>query len=219
MYRCLLLFSSSFRHVFWVATAHSSLANLSSSSRFVGHLAWTLVFVVPNRYFYWIQFWALCSFGSSSSPEVRYVLGRYYAGRQNIGPNQVLLQIAWGCLSKSSHHLPFQDSQSQMKHPHSIILPLPCFTVGMVFFGLSVFPFFIQTYATSLWPKSYSFVSSDQRTHFQYASFFSRLSLANFSLAWRCLFFRSFSWSAISQSIPVQGFSDHLRWDINPRLG
>ena len=50
------------------------------------------------------------------------------------------------------------------KHPHNIMLPPPCFTVGMVFFGLQAFPFFLQTQRWSLWPNSSIFVSSDQRT-------------------------------------------------------
>lgn len=123
---------------------HFSLANLSSSSRFVSLLAWTLVsvcFVQAS------QGCSLCSFGGSFSPEVRYALGRYHAGRQNIDPNQVLFQTAWGCISKSSLGLPFSlffqpwpDSQFQTHW--NIILPLPCFTLGTVFFGLS---FFLQT--------------------------------------------------------------------------
>lgn len=45
---------------------------------------------------------SLCSFGGSSSPEVRCALDCYLAGRHN----HVLLQIAWGCLSKSCRSLP-----------------------------------------------------------------------------------------------------------------
>ncbi|KAK6319802.1 hypothetical protein J4Q44_G00089090 [Coregonus suidteri] len=30
------------------------------------------------------------------------------------------------------------------KHPHKMMLPPPCFTVGMVFFGLQAYPFFIR---------------------------------------------------------------------------
>ncbi len=57
---------------------------------------------------------------SCSAPVIRYDLGRYHAGRQNVHPTQVLLQTAWGCLSKSSCSLLFswflwrwQDSHLQ----------------------------------------------------------------------------------------------------------
>ncbi len=97
---------------------------------------------------------SLCSFGGSSTPEIRYALSRYHPGSQNIDPNHLLLQIAWGCLSKSSHSLPFswilwpwRDSQFQTHWiiPYSIILPPPCFTLEMMCFGLSICPFLLQT--------------------------------------------------------------------------
>lgn len=67
-----------------------------------------------------------------------------------------------------------------LKHTHSKILPPPCVTVGRVFFGWYASPFFLLTLALS--GQSSSFVSSDQRTRFQYGQSFSRLSLAYFSL-------------------------------------
>ena len=72
------------------------------------------------------------------------------------------------------------------KQPHSIMLPPPCLTVGNVFFGLKASPFFRQTYATSLWPKSSIFISSDQRIDDQNASSLSRWLWANFrrDLVW-----------------------------------
>ena len=45
------------------------------------------------------------------------------------------------------------------KHPHSMMLPPPCFTVGMV-------PGFLQTWHLAFRPKSYILVSSGQRMLF-----------------------------------------------------
>ncbi len=53
---------------------------------------------------------SLCSFGGSSSPGVRYALGHYHAGRQNIDPNHLLLQIAWGVFQNLLVVCHFQDS-------------------------------------------------------------------------------------------------------------
>lgn len=50
------------------------------------------------------------------------------------------------------------------KHPHSILFPSPCLTVGTVFFGLYASPFFLQTYSASIRPNNSNFVSSEQRT-------------------------------------------------------
>ncbi len=50
------------------------------------------------------------------------------------------------------------------KHPQSMMFPPPCFTVGMVFLGLSSFFFFLQTRWVEFIPKSYILVSSDHMT-------------------------------------------------------
>ena len=55
----------------------------------------------------------------------------------------------------------------EAKQPQSIMLPTPCFTVGMVFFGLNVSPTSLQTYFCWLWPKSSILTSSDHKTSFQ----------------------------------------------------
>ena len=69
------------------------------------------------------------------------------------------------------------------KHPHNMMLPPPCFTVGMVFCRLQASPVFLQTYRWSLWPNSSIFVSSDQRTIFQKVRSLSPCAVANRSLA------------------------------------
>lgn len=74
------------------------------------------------------------------------------------------------------------------KQPHSIILPPPCLTVGMVFLGLKASPFLLQTYCWALCPNSSIFVSSDHRTFLQKVLPLSMWSAANFSQALRCCF-------------------------------
>ncbi len=49
------------------------------------------------------------------------------------------------------------------KHPHSMMLPPPCFTVGTVLDRWWAVPGFLHTYRLELRPKSYILVSSDQR--------------------------------------------------------
>ena len=49
------------------------------------------------------------------------------------------------------------------KHPHSMMLPPPCFTVGMVLAWWWAVPGFLQTWRLAFIPKSLIFVSSDQR--------------------------------------------------------
>ena len=73
------------------------------------------------------------------------------------------------------------------KHPHNMMLPSRCFTVGMVFFGVQASPFFLQTKQWSLWPNSSIVVSSDQRTFFQKVWSLSSCAVENRSLyfLWR----------------------------------
>ena len=52
------------------------------------------------------------------------------------------------------------------KHPHSMMLPPPCFTVGMVLAWWWAVPGFLQTWRLAFTPKSSLFVSSDQRILF-----------------------------------------------------
>ncbi len=49
------------------------------------------------------------------------------------------------------------------KHPHSMMLPPPCFTVGTVLDRWWAVPGFLHTYRLELRPKSSILVSSDQR--------------------------------------------------------
>ncbi len=66
------------------------------------------------------------------------------------------------------------------KHPHSMILPPPCFTVGTVLDRWRAVPGFLHTYRLELRPKSSFLVSSDQRILFvtileYFRCFFSKL--------------------------------------------
>ena len=52
------------------------------------------------------------------------------------------------------------------QHPHSMMLPPPCFTVGIVLGRWWAVPGFLHTYRLELMPKSSILVSSDQRILF-----------------------------------------------------
>ncbi len=73
------------------------------------------------------------------------------------------------------------------KHPHNMMLPPPCLTVGMVLWGLCASPARRQTVLVVLWPNSSSFVSSDLMTFLQSSSESSKWLLANLRRCWRCL--------------------------------
>ncbi len=64
-------------------------------------------------------------------------------------------------------HLSLDCNQSSCpcswKHPHSMMLPPPCFTVGTVLDRWWAVPGFLHTYRLELRPKSSILVSSDQR--------------------------------------------------------
>ena len=74
--------------------------------------------------------------------------------------------------------------------PQSIMLPPPCFSVGMVFFWWCAGWFLRQTYLLELWPKSSTLVSSDHNTfsHMLLGDF--RCVFAKCSLAWMFFFVR-----------------------------
>jgi len=82
---------------------------------------------------------------------------------------------------RCSRPVPFSE-----KHPQRMMFPPPCFTVGMVFFGLYSSFFFLQTRRVEFRPKSYIFVSSDHMTFSHSSTGSSRWSLANCRRAWPC---------------------------------
>ena len=67
-----------------------------------------------------------------------------------------------------------------------MMIPPPCFTVGMVFFGCNSAFFVLQTGRAEFLPKSYILVSSDHMTFSQSSSGSSKCSLAKFRRAWTC---------------------------------
>ena len=77
------------------------------------------------------------------------------------------------------------------KHPHSMMLPPPCFTVGMVLPWWWAMPGFLQTWRLAFTPKSSIFVSSDQRILFLMVWKSFRCILANSRRAAMCLLLRS----------------------------
>ncbi len=76
------------------------------------------------------------------------------------------------------------------KHPHSMMLPPPCFTVGTVLDRWWAVPGFLHTYHLELRPKSYILVSSDQRILFVTILESFRCFLANSMRAFMCLALR-----------------------------
>ncbi len=73
------------------------------------------------------------------------------------------------------------------KHPHSMMLPPPCFTVGTVLDRWWAVPGFLHTYCLELRPKSSILVSSDQRNLFVTILESFRCFLANSMRAFMCL--------------------------------
>ncbi len=58
---------------------------------------------------------------------------------------------------------PVRPVPAAEKHPHSMMLPPPCFTFGTILDRWWAVPGFLHTYRLELRPKSYILVSSDQR--------------------------------------------------------
>lgn len=75
-----------------------------------------------------------------------------------------------------------------LKHPHSITLPAPCFTLEMVFFGLSICPFF--KHRQHLYGQRALLLFHLTKRHVSRMHSFSPGCPLNFSLAWKCLLFR-----------------------------
>ncbi len=76
------------------------------------------------------------------------------------------------------------------KHPHSMMLPPPCFTVGTVLDRWWAVPGFLHTYRLELRPKSSILVSSDQIILFVTNLESFRCFLANSMRAFMCLALR-----------------------------
>ncbi len=177
--------ATSFSHLDLGILCHSSLQILSSSVRLDGKRWWTAIFRSLQR----------CSIGFKSG----LWLGHSRTVTELLWSHSfVILAVCLGSLSwalwrrfssriflylaafifpsiATSRPVPAAE-----KHPHSMMLPPPCFTVGTVLDRWWAVPGFLHTYRLELRPKSYILVSSDQRVLFvtileSFRCFFSKL--------------------------------------------
>ncbi len=170
---------------------------------------------------------SLCSFGGSSTPEIKYALSCYHAGRQNIDPNRLLLYIAWGCLTKSSRSLlfswflwPSQDSQFQTHwnihtalHSHISI-----FYSGDRFLWVEHLSLLTPNIGNIYLAKELYFYLIWLKDMLPVYIVVLQVVLQPSVLEVFLLQKRSFSWSATSQSNLVRASRVRLHWDINLRL-
>ena len=122
--------------------------------------------------------------------------------------------MSWDVASIYPHH--FTSSKCNLfcevhqslppaaKHPHNMLMPPPCFTVGMVFFRLQATPFLLQTNRWSFLPNSSIFVSSDQRTFLRRYDLCPHVQLQTVV----CLFYGGFGAVASSLLISLSGYVD-----------
>ena len=141
---------------------HSSMQISFNLARFLGFLWWTCFFNVPQRFSiglrsgdllgHWrtlvfflvnrFDFKLAVSFGSLTCWNVSFRL-----------PPCIKI---WWCMAPSIFPSTLWSAPLSCaeKQPQVIILPHPCFTVGMVFFGSYAVPFFLQTWGVALDPIS-----------------------------------------------------------------
>ena len=106
------------------------------------------------------------------------------------------------------------------KQLHSIILPAPCLTVGLVFLGLKASPSLLQTNCCALWPNNLVFVSGYHRFFLQVFSL-SIWSAANYSRALRCHVW-SKGWFPAQQPLSMLMLHTHTHtaysghWHLSP---
>ncbi len=218
--------ATSFSHLDLGILCHSSLQILSSSVRLVGKRWWTAIFRSLQR----------CSIGfksglwlghsrtvtellwSHSFVILAVCLGSLSCWKVNLRPSlrswalwrrflsRISLYLATFIFPSiaTSHPVPAAE-----KHPHSMMLPPPGFTVGTVLDRWWAVPGFLHTYCLELRPKSFILVSSDQRILFFTILESFRCFLANSMQAFMCLALRR-GFSAISAIKPrlVEGCSD-----------
>ncbi len=100
-----------------------------------------------------------------------YALGCCRSERWSSSSSSAIYKEAWRFCSNIDWYLELFIIPSTLtkapipaeeKQPQSVMLPPPCFTVGMVFFWWCAVLFLCQTYHLELWPKSSTLVPSDQ---------------------------------------------------------
>ncbi len=172
--------ATSFSHLDLGILCHSSLQILSSSVRLDGKRWWTAIFRSLQR----------CSIGfksglwlghsrtvtellwSHSFVILAVCLGSLSCWKVNLRPSlrswalwrrfssRISLYLAAFIFPSIATSRPVPAAE---KHPHSMMLPPPCFTVGTVLDRWWAVPGFLHTYRLELRPKSSILVSSDQR--------------------------------------------------------
>ncbi len=167
--------ATSFSHLDLGILCHSSLQILSSSVRLDGKRWWTAIFRSLQR----------CSIGfksglwlghsrtvtellwSHSFVILAVCLGSLSCWKVNLRPSLRSWALWRRFSSRISLYLPSIATSRPVpaaeKHPHSMMLPPPCFTVGTVLDRWWAVPGFLHTYRLELRPKSSILVSSDQR--------------------------------------------------------
>ncbi len=172
--------ATSFSHLDLGILCHSSLQIISSSVRLDGKRWWTAIFRSLQR----------CSIGfksglwlghsrtvtellwSHSFVILAVCLGSLSCWKVNLRPSlrswalwrrfssRISLYLAAFIFPSIATRRPVPAAE---KHPHSMMLPPPCFTVGTVLDRWWAVPGFLHTYRLELRPKSSILVSSDQR--------------------------------------------------------
>ncbi len=191
--------ATSFSHLDLGILYHSSLQILSSSVRLDGKRWWTAIFRSLQR----------CSIGfksglwlghsitvtelwSHSFVILAVCLASLSCWKVNLQPSlrswalwrrfssRISLYLAAFIFPSIATNRPVPAAE---KHPHSMMLPPPCFTVGTVLDRWWVVPGFLHTYRLELRPKSSILVSSDQRILFVTILESFRCFLANSGLS------------------------------------
>ncbi len=199
--------ATSFSHLDLGILCHSSLQILSSSVRLDGKRWWTAIFRSLQR----------CSIGfksglwlghsrtvtellwSHSFVILAVCLGSLSCWKVNLRPSlrswalwrrfssRISLYLAAFIFPSIATSRPVPAAE---KHPHSMMLPPPCFTVGTVLDRWWAVPGFLHTYRLELRPKSSILDSSDQRILFVTILESFRCFLANSMRAFICLALR-----------------------------
>ncbi len=199
--------ATSFSHLDLGILCHSSLQILSSSVRLDGKRWWTAIFRSLQRCS--IEFKSGLWLGHSRTVTellwshsfiiLAVCLGSLSCWKVNLRPtlrswalwrrfsSRISLYLAAFIFPSIATSRPVPAAE---KHPHSMMLPPPCFTVGTVLDRWWAVPGFLHTYRLELRPKSSILVSSDQRILFVTILEPFRCFLANSMRAFMCLALR-----------------------------
>ncbi len=218
--------ATSFSHLDLGILCHSSLQILSSSVRLDGKRWWTAIFRSLQR----------CSIGfksglwlghsrtvtellwSHSFVILAVCLGSLSCWKVNLRPSLRSWALWRRFSSRISLYLTAfifpsiatsRPVPAAEKHPHSMMLPPPCFTVGTVLDRWWAVPGFLHTYRLESRPKSSILVSSDQRILFVTILESFRCFLANSVRVFMCLALRRGFAGPLCHKAPTGG---GLQW-------